>query len=85
MDDEVYLNILFYCNIYLVLKSVYTHIYYTNIMIACIGTENVALVAGLGEASRLALAESGSMLLHLLSLKHRLVSALLQGFAAEVW
>ena len=54
-------------------------------MIACIGTENVALVAGLGEASRLALAESGSMLLHLLSLKHRLVSALLQGFAAEVW
>ena len=53
-------------------------------MIACIGTENVALVAGLGEASRLALAESGSMLLHLLSLKHRLVSALLQGFAAEV-
>jgi hypothetical protein len=43
----------------------------------------VALVAGLGEASRLALEESGVLVLHLLGLKHRLISALLGGFSAE--
>jgi hypothetical protein len=43
----------------------------------------VALVAGLGEASRLALDESGALVLHLLGLKHRLISALLDGFSVE--
>jgi len=45
------------------------------------GTENVALVVGLGEASRLALEECSALLLHLLSLKLRLVTALVEGFA----
>jgi len=51
------------------------------------GTENVALAVGLGEASRLALEECSALLLHLLSLKLRLVAALVEGFAspAEVF
>ncbi len=47
------------------------------------GTENVALVAGLGEASRLALEESGVLVMHLLYLKHCLITALLEGFTAD--
>lgn len=43
------------------------------------GTENVLLIAALGEASRLARAEAGPMLLHLLSLKRRLISKLQAG------
>ena len=35
------------------------------------GTENVALIAGLGEASRLAREEADALLLHMLTLKVR--------------
>lgn len=41
----------------------------------------MALAVGLGEASRLALEESSAMLLHLLALKHKLISALFEGFS----
>lgn len=42
----------------------------------------MALAVGLGEASRLALEECSALLLHLLSLKLRLVTALCEGFAS---
>ena len=44
----------------------------------------MALAVGLGEASRLALEESSVMLLHLLTLKQRLINALVEGFSDEV-
>jgi len=43
-----------------------------------IGTENVALAVGLGTASHLALQESYILLLHMLTLKKRLIELLLQ-------
>ena len=42
------------------------------------GTENVALAVGLGTASHLALQESYILLLHMLTLKKRLIELLLQ-------
>ena len=47
------------------------------------GTENVMLIAGLGEAARLARVEAGALLLRMLSLKKRLVEGLLEGLAAR--
>jgi cysteine desulfurase len=47
------------------------------------GTENVPYIVALGEASRLALLESGDMLVHLLSLKHRLLTNLLGAFERD--
>lgn len=44
------------------------------------GTENTALIVGLGEASRISLVESAPLLLHMLHLKHRLIHTLLQRF-----
>jgi cysteine sulfinate desulfinase/cysteine desulfurase-like protein len=48
------------------------------------GTENVALAVGLGEASRLALQECGQVLLHMLTMKQRLIAALVDGFPKQV-
>jgi len=42
----------------------------------------VALAVGLGEASRLALAECSATLLHLLSLKQRLIAAFVAAFSS---
>lgn len=47
------------------------------------GTENVLLIVALGEASRLARLEANEMLLHLLSLKKRMIAALLKGMGGE--
>jgi len=44
------------------------------------GTENVPYIVGLGEASRLALLESGDLLLHMLSLKLRLIAGIIHAF-----
>eukprot|EP00600_Ochromonadales_sp_CCMP1393_P012587 CAMPEP_0175012078 /NCGR_PEP_ID=MMETSP0005-20121125/9089_1 /TAXON_ID=420556 /ORGANISM="Ochromonas sp., Strain CCMP1393" /LENGTH=641 /DNA_ID=CAMNT_0016268235 /DNA_START=37 /DNA_END=1962 /DNA_ORIENTATION=- len=47
------------------------------------GTENVGLVCGLGEASRLAYTEASELLLHFLVLKLQLVTSLVEGFSAQ--
>ena len=49
-----------------------------DMMFNMIGTENVALAVGLGTASHLALQESYTLLLHMLTLKRRLIELLLQ-------
>ena len=49
-----------------------------DVMYDMIGTENVALAVGLGTASQLALQESYTLLLHMLTLKRRLIELLLQ-------
>lgn len=54
------------------------------VVCVALGTENVALVTGLGAASRLAMEEGGQLLLHQLTLKQRLIAALVEGFAGEV-
>ena len=60
----------------------YIYVYY------CInqneGTENVALAVGLGEASVIALKEAYLMLIHLLTLKHRFIEALLKGISKVI-
>ena len=47
------------------------------------GTENVAYIAGLGEAARLARDEAGALLLHMLTLKLRLLDGLQRAFAED--
>jgi cysteine desulfurase len=48
------------------------------------GTENVAYIAGFGEACRLYGEECGALLVHLLACKHRLLSNLLREFKHQV-
>jgi cysteine sulfinate desulfinase/cysteine desulfurase-like protein len=62
----------------------FLHIDRTNDSWLVTGTENVALAVGLGEASRLALQECGQVLLHMLTMKQRLIAALVDGFLKQV-
>ena len=64
-------------SMYDMLWSVTYEVWY-DICYVMIGTENVALAVGLGTASHLALQESYILLLHMLTLKKRLIELLLQ-------
>ena len=54
-------------------------------MHAYIGTENVALIAGLGAASHIAIAEADLTLIHMLDLKLRLIRKLSETFGPQVY
>lgn len=47
------------------------------------GTENVLLIVGIGEASRIAYNEAKEMMVHLLQLKERFVQSILKAFPVE--
>ena len=48
------------------------------------GTENVALIVGMGEASRISVKEFNDLFIHLLTLKHHFLVGLLTAFADKV-